>query len=91
MNKKVNTALFIVGATVGTTLLALILIIIPTAIMIIIMKDGFAEIAPIAVSVIFLVGIVGSFLIYSFIMKKVTEKVDMEKYFHPILVRKKRQ
>lgn len=89
MNKQVNTVLFILGATVVNLL-----------IMAILAASGFLllSVLPIGESspgiknllliVVFFGAIIGSFFIYHAIVKAISKRVDMEKYFHPIFKRK---
>ncbi len=89
MNKQVNTVLFILGATVVNLL-----------IMAILAASGFLllSVLPIGQSspgiknllliVVFFGAIIGSFFIYHAIVKAISKRVDMEKYFHPIFKRK---
>ena len=83
MNKKVNTALFILGATVVNILVMIILLVIGLAIIArIIPPDGAG--GQFAFLMVFLLSIAGSFFIYNRVIKLVSKKIDMEKYFHPI-------
>jgi len=90
MNKKINTVLFMLAATVGTTLTALVLIIIPVIILVAIMGEKFAEVTNVILPILFIASMIGTFLIYSLVMKRINEKVDMEKYFDPMVAKKKK-
>ena len=91
MNKKANTALFIVGATVVNILLMIILIIIGFAIISAVLpQKANPQLASILFLVVFLAAIAGSFFIYHKVVQFVSKRVDMEKYFHPIFKPRKR-
>lgn len=91
MNKNLNTALFFIGASIAVTLLSLLIIIIPNVILALIMKENFQRIASISLTISFLGAIIGSFAIYSKIMKTLSEKVDLGKYFSSWLIKKKEE
>ena len=85
MNKKVNTALFILGATVVNILIMIILLVIGLAIMArVLPQDGGGNGTQFAFLMVFLLSIAGSFFIYNRVIKLISKKIDMEKYFHPI-------
>ncbi len=82
MNKKLNTALFMLGATVFNLVLLGIL-----------MMAGLVAILALKlpqllVIVWFLISMVGSFLIYNQLVKWLARKIDMEKYFLPLFKRR---
>jgi len=89
MNKKVNTLLFILGATVFNVIVAVVSFIIllvfygkfihPR-----ISESGYSW----AVSLILLASIAVSILVYRVVLKFLLNKIDIEKYFDPIFVRK---
>ncbi|MDR2534450.1 MAG: leader peptide processing enzyme [Treponema sp.] len=85
MSKKTNTLLFILGATVFNLLITMVSLVT-------LMIVYFKLIAPVlpesaaawGMPVIF-VGAIGlSFLVYKIVLKQITKRVDMEKYFDPI-------
>ncbi|MCL2209911.1 MAG: leader peptide processing enzyme [Treponema sp.] len=89
MNKKVNTLLFILGATTFNILMTvisfIILILLYIKFLIPLMPEanrswGF--------SIIFLASIVISFFVYRYVLKFLISKIDIEKYFDPIFVKK---
>lgn len=92
MNKKLNTTLFVIGATV-----------VNIAIMGVLFLAGFyiasrllpEDVAPNTVLIIFMLifigSILGSFFIYHRLVRLISSKVDMEKYFHPIFKPKKKK
>jgi len=91
MNKKVNTVLFILGATLFNIIVTLIsfvtlLILYVKALMPIIPEGGRSWGFPL----IFIASIALSFLVYRLALKMMLKKVDVEKYFDPIFQRRKR-
>ncbi len=91
MNKKTNTALFIVGATIANILLMVILIIIGMALIAVIVPQGAGgQLAMVLFLLVFLVSIAGSFFIYHKVIQFISKRVDMEKYFHPIFKPRRR-
>ena len=88
MNKKVNTLLFILGATVFNVLLAVSLIILLFILLLFIVNRFFPSIGqdwifPLS----FLAGIVISFIVYRLVLKLLAKKIDLEKYLDPIFVK----
>jgi hypothetical protein len=86
MNKKANTALFILGATVFNILVTvlsflILLIVYARFIMRFLPESAQAWSFPL----IFIAAIVISFVVYRFALKLLVNKIDMEKYFEPIL------
>jgi hypothetical protein len=85
MNKKVNTVLFVLGATLVNVLVMIVLVIL--GIMLIgLLPVGVQESSGqiLLVLVMFLsIGI--TFFAYHRLIKLVSSKVDMDKYFHPII------
>ncbi len=85
MNKKVNTALFMLGATVfNLVLLAVLMLAGLVAILAL-------KLPQLLVIVWFLLSMVGSFLIYNQVVKWLARKIDMEKYFLPLFKRRPKQ
>jgi hypothetical protein len=89
MNKKLNTLLFILGATLFNILVAIIsfvllLLLYIRFIMIIIPEDGRSW----GFTLIFLASLAISFMVYRIVLKHLLGKVEIEKYFDPIFVRK---
>ena len=85
MNKKLNTALFVLGATlfnVLVTVLSFFLLLICYAkfIMHHLPEEAQTWFFPVA----FIVAIAVSFVVYRFALKLLLKKVEMEKYFAPI-------
>jgi hypothetical protein len=91
INKKLNTFLFVAGATVVNILIMILLYLIPFFAVGLIMKPflegnaGLQQVFMVLISIVFpLFAIIGSFFVYNRVVKIFTSKIDMEKYFHPI-------
>ena len=89
MNKKVNTLLFVLGATLFNILVTILcfmglLLLYAKCVMSFLPEDSRSWGFP----VIFIGAIALSFLIYRFSLKLLLKKIDMEKYFDPIFGRK---
>jgi phosphoglycerol transferase MdoB-like AlkP superfamily enzyme len=88
MNKKVNTILFILGATLFNVLVAVL-----SFFLLLILYAKFA--APLmpennrswGFSLIFLASIAVSIFVYRIVLKRLMTKIDVEKYFDPLFVR----
>jgi len=89
MNKKVNTVLFILCATLFNILIALISFIVLTLLYIRFLMMQMPEASRSwAFTSIFLVSIGISFLVYRVILKHLINKIEIEKYFDPLFVSK---
>jgi hypothetical protein len=85
MNKKLNTAIFIVAATVANLLMMVILFLIPFAILALTVPQFLGSQAGSLLMVLLFFGaLVGSFFLYGLIMKKLSEKYNLDQYLHPI-------
>lgn len=85
MNKKLNTLLFILGATVvNLTLMVLLLVLMLVLVGTLVPEDSSPALVQMLLLFAFLIAIGGAFGIYTLLIKMVTKRVDMEKYFHPI-------
>jgi len=85
MNKKVNTLLFVLGATLFNILATLIcftvlLVLYAKTLMPVIPEGGRSWGFPL----IFIASLATSFLLYRFVLKILIKKVNVEKYFDPI-------
>jgi ethanolamine transporter EutH len=90
MNKKINSFLFVLGATVLNLLLAVIIFgILLFLFMWFIAPHLSEEVAMWGSIFIFIAAVALSFVVYQIIIKQFTKRVDMEKYFDPILGRRK--
>jgi hypothetical protein len=90
MNKKLNTALFLIGATIFNLLLLFLLILL-SLLLISALSQGrlSGNVMSILLIVVFLGSMVASFLIYNQVIKFVSRKIDMEKYFLPLFRRRR--
>jgi len=81
MNKRFNTLLFILGATVLNIVVTLLCFIILFLIVIPLVPQSSQSWV---FALIFVVSIVASIFVYRVILKLILKKVDMDKYFDPI-------
>ena len=89
MNKKINTILFILGATLFNVLVAVISFILLTLlyvnfIMMSLPENGRSW----GFTLIFLGSLAISFFVYRIVLKFLLTKIDVEKYFDPLFVRR---
>ena len=90
MNKKANTLLFILGAT----LFNILVIIVSFLLLLFLYYNLVAPMLPpesdqsFGLIFVFVGAIVISIVLYRFIMKKLIAKIDIEKYFDPIFAKK---
>jgi hypothetical protein len=90
MNKKLNTALFLIGATIFNLLLLFVLIMLSLLLISALSRGRLSgNVMSILLIVVFLGSMVGSFLIYNRVIKFVSRKIDMEKYFLPLFRRRR--
>jgi len=89
MNKKVNTLLFVLGATVYNILVAIISFVI---LMLLYIRFVIAAIPEAnhswGFTLIFILSMVISFISYRMLFKYLLTKIDAEKYFDPIFIKK---
>jgi ABC-type Na+ efflux pump permease subunit len=85
VNKKLNTVLFILGATLVNILTMLLILVLGLVFIFRVLPESVQEsIGQFMSLLLFLVAIGGSFYAYHRIIKYVSKKVDLDKYFHPI-------
>ncbi len=90
MNKKLNTLFFIIGATVLNLLIMLFLMLISLTLVGVIFKGNLnPNILSVLMMVIFLSSIIGAFVIYSWLVKRIAKKIDMDRYFLPLFKKRK--
>ena len=90
MNKKVNTVLFVLGATVFNLLLMFVLIVLFLVLISVVFRGSLnPTVLSILMIFVFVGSIVASFFIYSRVVKWLSRKIDMDKYFMPLFRRKK--
>ena len=92
MNKKVNTLLFILGATlfniIVTILCFVVLMILYARFFIVLLpEEGHTWVFP----VMFIAAIAGTFFLYRLVLKLLLKKIEVDKYFDPIFGGKKRK
>ena len=91
MNKKVNTILFILGATVFniivTILSFLALLVLYAKVLIPILPDK-AHMC--SFPLLFLLSLAVAFIVYRRVLNYIMKKVEMEKYFDPLFVRRQK-
>ena len=86
MNKKRNTILFILGATVFNLLIMLILLILGTILVSFILKGSEPGMAgPLLLFLVFGLGIVGSYFIYNRVVRALSNRIDFDRYFEPLI------
>ncbi len=91
MNKKINTALFVLGATVFNIIVMVLLLGLGLALISVFAGENIsAGAAQILFLLLFVASIAGAFFIYHQVVKQLSNKIDMEKYFHPIFTRHKK-
>ena len=89
MNKKVNTLLFILGATVFNVITAILCIVLFTILFSMTIAPRVSDSVQVwVIGFIFLAAIAASFFIYRFLLKYLIKKIDMDKYFDPIFGKK---
>ena len=92
MNKKLNTTLFILGATIVNIIIMGVLFVAGFIIASrLLPEDVSPNVVLIIFMLIFIGSILGSFFIYHRLVRLLSRKVDMEKYFHPIFKQKKKK
>jgi uncharacterized membrane protein len=90
MNKKLNTFLFLLGATAFNLLVMFLLIVLFLVGILSIFRDSVnPNLLSVLMIVIFIGSIAASFLIYGRLIKWLSRKIDMEKYFLPLFRRKR--
>ncbi|MFP3041307.1 hypothetical protein LQZ19_05740 [Treponema primitia] len=84
-NKKTNTLLFILAATVANILITIISFFVFYLLYALLIKPWLPENSTIwCLALIFLIALVVSFITYQKLVKLFMKKVDVQKYFDPI-------
>ena len=92
MNKKLNTLLFVLGATVVNILLMIILLLAGIVVIArLLPADTNPAAGQLAFLGVFILSIVGSFFIYHRAMKLIARRVDLDTYFDPIFKSRRRR
>jgi uncharacterized membrane protein len=85
MNKKMNTLLFILGATLFNIFVTIAAFLLLLALYAKILLNSLPESARAwSIPLIFIAAIIVSFVIYRFTLNLLLKKIDMERYFDPI-------
>ncbi len=87
MNKKVNTILFILGATILNLVFMLLLFFILFALLVRFVSQD-SSVFPLLLALLFILSIGGSFFLYTFAMKKLSARIRLEDYLSPLFGRK---
>ena len=91
MNKRVNTVLFVIGASVVNVIIMLILFL---GLFVVFARFLAPSLSPganqLIMVLIFVISIGATYFIYHRLVRWISTKIDMEKYFDPIFGRKKR-
>jgi hypothetical protein len=91
MNKRVNTVLFVIGASVVNVIIMLVLFL---ALFVIFARFVAPSLSPganqLIMVLIFVISIGVTYFIYHRLVRWISIKVDMDKYFDPIFGRKKK-
>jgi membrane associated rhomboid family serine protease len=91
MNKKLNTFLFILGATVVNLLIVIALFLLLLFLFVQFLAPLLAEeVAMWGTIFTFVVAVALSFIIYQALIKQLTKRIDMNKYFDPIFAPRRR-
>lgn len=91
MNKKANTVLFILGATVFNLILITLLMLLSLVLISVIFRNSLgATTLSILLMVLFIGSIAATFLIYRWVLNLISRKFDLEKYLLPLFKRRKR-
>lgn len=91
MNKKLNTVLFILGATILNIVVMLLLMMIGLLIVTqIVGENPNPGTAQVLFLLVFAGSVAGAFAIYHRLIKVLSNKVDMDSHFYPIFGRRKR-
>jgi ABC-type Na+ efflux pump permease subunit len=86
MNKrKMNTVLFIIGATIFNIFMMMVLLTVGIAVLsMAVDQESNQNLVQILMVLIFIGAIAGAFFIYHRAVKLLSKKIDMDRYFHPL-------
>jgi hypothetical protein len=91
MNKKANTLLFVLGATVFNIFITLLSFVLLTLLYVkFIIRIVPESIRGLVLAFLFVAAIVASFLVYRVVLKILIKKVEIEKHFDPIFTRRRK-
>ena len=89
MNKKANTILFVIAATVANlVLMALVFTLLLLGVSVALQSVLTPQIGTVVLGLVFVTTILITYFIYHKSVKKLSEKYDFEQYFEPIFSRK---
>ena len=92
MNKKINTFLFFLGTTIANVIIILILTILGFIVLSLVLpKNTHPTIGQILFILVFLGSIAASFFIHHKLIKYISNRVKMDKYFYPFLRPRKKK
>jgi fumarate reductase subunit D len=92
MNKKLNTLLFVLGATVINIILMIVLLLVAILILArVLPPDVNPAMGQLAFLGSFILSVVGSFFIYHRAMRIIAKRVELDKYFDPIFKPRRRR
>ncbi|MDR2808605.1 MAG: leader peptide processing enzyme [Spirochaetaceae bacterium] len=91
MNKKTNTVLFMLGATVANVIITVVIFLVILLLYVKFLAPSLPETAQVwGLPISFVVAIVLSFLLYRACIKVLSKKINVEKYFDPLFVKKRK-
>ena len=88
MNKKANTLLFILGATAFNIIIAIASFFAFFVLYANFLLEHTKEAAPWILFGIFIAALAVSFVVYRVVLKFLLKKIDVDKYFDPLFVRR---
>ena len=90
MNKKLNTVLFVLAASVFNIFLMVVFLLAGLALLGTFAGESIGEgAATAAFLAIFIGAIAGAFFVYHRIVRLISRKIDMDAHFHPLFRRRK--
>lgn len=85
MNKKINTVLFVLGATVVNIVIMICLALLGVYLLSLLpLQQLGGGVRSILMIIVFIGSVVGTFFLYHALVKVISKRIDMETYFHPI-------
>ena len=89
MNKRVNTFLFLLGATIVNIVSMVVVMFGGLFLLARVLPERTQESAGRLLFILLFLGSIGvAFLVYNRIIRLISKKIDMDKYFHPIFRRR---
>ena len=91
MNKKANTVLFVLGATVVNTLMMIVVFLVLLIPFVLFLAPHVPSTAgQLAILALFVIAMIATYFIYHRLVVFLQSRTDMEKYFDPIFGKKRR-